>query len=295
MSITPFDDSLSPILSIPASSDATVFDPQIDTLRQGVEITNTKYFYLGTQPKMWSGNDDVDLTKPSSYVNHQISVGGLMLGQTLGFTEFDQSATFTDKQEFDPILYINGSDIFPYPILFNDGPKQENEAQLEPLTIPFKLPSNEGPFYAHSVRAEMEQGNNFTDPYYSCNLVEQFIDSVPLVSASFFLDIGSDCIGGIIRDGFVTNTIRETFAFSDERPDRIANSVRTNDSNFSQILISMTGYHSSSGNELLPSKRMSATAGFYAPKMNILGMSSSLAAEGSSTDSIAFSFWSRGY
>jgi hypothetical protein len=250
-----------------------------DHLRQGVEINVTKHLYVGTQPKLWAGaNNFNDIDVVTDVVTHQVNV--VTYGQALGFIQFEGSSSFKDLPKFDPTSYITLGDDYPLPIVLNDGPMQQQEAIIEPFTIPFRLPTNEGPIYAHRVHAELEDGNNFLDPRRTANRVQQFVELEPPSTPVFFLDMGQEEFGGIRIDGFITATQRLTHPFDDTELEVVANSARTNDSNFTNQLIAMDV---NNDDDLRPFKQKSATAGFVFSNANNTG-----------TDSIAFGGTFRG-
>lgn len=187
---------------------------EIDEFRQGIEITTQKYRSLGTGNKFWAGNI-LGYTKVTTY------------GQALSFTEYENDKKFYELPRFDPVYYIEAGLAYPRPIVFNEGPQQNEEASVEPLTIPFRkgLNTNEGPEHAHAFRGSVEDGNNVFDRLNGfTNRIEQRIEYKVQDEPWPFLDEGQEYIGNhvtssIIVDGyfdFVERTIEPFDDLSDK-------------------------------------------------------------------------------
>lgn len=272
MSFTPFDDTQT-VTRGPSPTTDGYSTSEWDYFRQGVEITNDKFRFLSTQPKIWSGN-----------TNGETSV--VTYGQTQGNIEEDAiglGSKFLDLPRFDPIAFLQMGEEYPYPIVFNDGPRHWEEASVEPLIIPFKKHTNEGPFYAHDVRGELEDGNSF-DSYIvkSSSRVSQFVEIDQPTSDKFFLDQGGDLFGNIQRVGYVANDERLITPFDDLQRYSPESKLQTTNSSF--LTIAKNGIIL--GNEnALPYGNRSQSAGY-----TVYGLNTSQYG----IDSIAFSGWSRG-
>jgi hypothetical protein len=169
--------------------DTTLIDP----FRQGVELRTAKQVYNTTQPKIWAGN-----------LQHHVRT--TTYGQARDFTQYDGSQNFQEKPIFDPVWYIVDPN-YPHPIIFNDGPMQEEEAIIEPFTIPFRIKNAaEGPFYAHSVRGSMEDGNNLDSLDGGTTRIEQFVEYNAPLTPRFFLDEGQSYIGTALPTGSFLST-----------------------------------------------------------------------------------------
>lgn len=243
-----------------------------DLYRQGVEITTDKMRFLGSQPKIWSG----EITGYTSIVTYGQNPGTID-GNTLGL-----DSKFEDTPKFSPVAFIELGTAYPLPIVFNDGPSEENEATIEPLTIPFKKPTNEGPYYAHAVRGSFENGNTEGHVIKSSNPVDQFIDLRPFIDSRFFLDEGADYFGNIPREPFVADVGYVAVPYDDTRTFSIDKKLTTTSSTIKQI--------ASDGSEtgevgLLPYGKKSACAGFSSYGLN---------AGQYGTDSVAFMGWGLG-
>jgi hypothetical protein len=272
MPFTPFDDSQT--VARPPRPTRNGYDTSgWDLYRQGVEITNDRFRFLGSQPKLWSGNTDG-------------STDLVTYGQALG--AIDENTTglgskFKDLPRFDPVAYIEQGDDYPRPLLFNEGPAQKEEAAIEPITIPMRLPTNEGPFYAHSVRGEMEDGSNFDSHIVrSTNRFEQFIEFHPPVNIRFFLDEGGDYFGNVMRAPYVADIERKLVPFDDTLPYTPEKKLSTTNSTI-QVLVA-AGSRTGDDN-FLPYGKKSAPAGYsyYGRNAGQYG-----------TDSIAFGGWACG-
>jgi hypothetical protein len=169
--------------------DTTLIDP----FRQGVELRTPKQVYNTTQPKIWAGN-----------LKHHVRT--TTYGQARDFTQYDGTQNFQEKPIFDPVWYIIDPD-YPHPIIFNDGPMQEEEAIIEPFTIPFRINNAaEGPFYARSVKGSLEDGNNLDSLDGGTTRIEQFIEYNAPITPRFFLDEGQAYIGTTLPTGSFLTT-----------------------------------------------------------------------------------------
>lgn len=269
---TPFNDTDKPriqqaiqIIDAVQGYDTT----QIDRFRQGVNVRLPQHLYKTTQPKIWSGRFD-----------HQTKV--ITFGQARSFVEYDDSTIFREKPEFNPVWFIEDRENYPYPIIFNDGPQQEEEASIEPFTIPMRKNNNEGPFYPRSIKASLEDGNGFDDLFGGTTRVEQFIDYSPPLDPRFFLDEGQEYWGGsvansIIVEGFTPIIIRNLDPFDDTRDERIAERLQTTDQEFISAVKALDFDLSEDIRGTFARKSATAGGEVYGPDAAIYG-----------TDSIAF-------
>lgn len=249
---TPFNDLL-PNNYIPAPFDTGGIDTrEVDSYRQGVEIITARHRFAGMQPKIWAGN-----------IKHYVNVN--VLGQARSFTEFENNPTFKDLPIFDPVSFIELGNNYPFPIIFNKGPQQEEEAIIEPITIPFRKNSNEGKNIAHRVHGSLEDGNNFQDFNRSANRIQQFI-SYKELEFRFFLDDGGDYVGlgtiqnSIIIPQYVSTHEGQPEFFDETSVDDLVESIKTNDIYFTNILKQMD-YNIDE--DLRPNQSKSANAGFF--------------------------------
>lgn len=275
MSFTPFDDALTTIRPTRPTQSGSTYP--YDHLRQGVEMTSTKHLYNGTQPKLWAGADNFsDVARGSNLVDHGIKI--TTYGQSVGFIDYDGHSLFEDIPKFDSTLYVEMGGAIDFGAEFNEGPMQQQEAIIEPLVIPFRLPTNEGPEYSHKIWGQLEDGNNFLDSTKSSNRIQQFIELKSSETPSFFLDSGGSQFGGIILDGYSVNTKKINRPFDDTQQKFVVNSIQTTD----QTLISrLYDLDINLDDDIRPFETKSACAGFI-----FIGSAG--------TDSIAFGGTTRG-
>lgn len=269
-SIPPFDDSL----AIPTKT--VVFeDPHTDTsgfnqFRQGVELRTVGQLYGSNQPKLWAGTVDF-----YGRVKHEQDIS--TFGQAVSFVEFYNSITQEDLPRFNAVDYmVLGAD-YPLPLWLNNGPQQEQEAIIEPLPLPYRLPSIEGATPVRGVRGSLDSTNLQILPGAST-----------LMFGQPFLDQGRDLIGesiegSIVVPGYASSEYSNSEPFDDIRTREVILSALTSiDDTFKAVLLSMTG---SLQGDLNPLRGRSSCAGrdCYGPNMARYG-----------TDSIAFANWQRG-
>lgn len=271
MPFTPFDDQRYPVRA-PRPTRNGYDTSAWDQYRQGVEIINDRFRFLGTQPKMWSGNTDGSV----SIVTYG-QMQGAIQENPLGL-----ESKFLDLPKFNPVAYISQGAAYPIPIQFNEGPLQQNEAVIEPLAIPFRKHSNEGPFYAHAARGELEDGNNFDSYIYrSSNQIEQFIELAPPKDPKFFLDEGGDYFGNVRRDSYVADIERRFAPFDDSLTYAIDKKLQNTNSTIAEL----AAKGAQTSDSFLPYGKKSAAAGWSYYGLN---------AGQYGTDSIAFGGWARG-
>lgn len=272
MSFTPFDDTQTPTRDPEPTTDG--YDTSaVDYYRQGVEISTNRVRFLSTQPKIWSGELDGS-TAVTTY------------GQFVGYVDCDANGLgvkFDDHSKFDPVAYLQAGNDYPGPLEFNDGIPQEEDAVLEPLTIPYRRPTNEGPYYAHDVHGTLEDGNDLDSLVTrGSSRVQQFEDLRDPPQVRPFLDEGGDSIGGIRRDSYISPVERELIPFDDSLgmgPDK-----RLNTSNAALLATSQEGILLGE-EDILPYAQKSACAGW-----SYYGLDEARYG----TDSIAFGGWARG-
>lgn len=271
MQFSPFDDSQT--YTRPPSPTESGYDTSgIDIYRQGVEITTNKFRFLGSQPKLWSG-------ETTGYVD-AVTYGqnpGAIDGNVLGL-----ESKFEDMPRFNPVAYLSLGVAYPLPIIFNDGPSEENEATIEPLAIPFKKPSNEGPHYAHAVRGSYENGNMEGWIVKSANVVEQFIELRSGSDTRFFLDEGADYFGTLPLEPYVADVGFVPVPFDDTALYSQDNKLETTNTTFHEVIREGSIAEET---EFLPYGKKSAGAGFGCYGLNIGQYG---------TDSVAFLGWGLG-
>lgn len=269
---TPFNDNPEPTF-VPTDEDTGGVDTrEIDAYRQGVEIRTSHQRFAGNQPKIWAGN-----------LNHVVDVD--TIGQARSFVEYENSLLFEDMVEFNAVDYIMSYGNYPLPIIFNEGPQQEEEAFVEPITFPFRKYTPEGPFFARRVAGSIEDGNNFDTVFKNANRIAQFQDYQDPLQIRAFLDEGVSYWGpitnGIDTPGFTPGTERLLRAFDDTTLDDIPQSLRAG-TDMENVLIAMK---MNLNEDLRPSCTRSANANTF-----VYGRDSAIYG----TDSIAFLGTTRG-
>lgn len=268
----PFDDS-ERVYYVPTDEGTGGSDTlATDRFRQGTELQTNRQRFMGMQPKIWSGDLD-----------HVINV--TTVGQARSFTEYENSKVFEDLPIYNPVTYIILGANYPLPIVFNNGPQQEEEAYVEPLTIPYRKNSPEGPFFAHRVAGSVEDGNNLDSIWRYTNKITQFVDlDEPLVVRPF-LDEGTFYWGspteGIVVDGYISTQQRLVRPFDDTSIDDVVQNISNISSDMADVLLRM---NVNLNGDIRPSRTKGTPAG-----TDIYGPYSS-----GGIDSIAFSGVARG-
>jgi hypothetical protein len=232
----PFDDSRSSIVKRAAEASQTTSNErtnttEIDQYRQGVEITSETYRHKGAGPKIWSGN----------ILGYTLV---RTLGQAVSFTEFENSKLWEEFPKFNPVSYLILGENYPSPIEFNEGPQQNKEANMQPLTIPFRdgLQTNEFE-YAHAIRGNLEDGNpDFRFLNGSNSRISQFIDMNESNDYSAFLDggvqyYGSTLQGSIVIPGYLSDGVGGIITpYDDCGNENIINKLNIQDTNFLSVI-----------------------------------------------------------
>lgn len=155
----------------------------IDAYRQGVSIRSYRDKFIGNQPKLGSGH-------PCHFTDVQV------YGQSRDYTHYTETSAYTDGPErFNPVEFIQQGEAYPLPIELSGGPKEREEASVEPLEIPFKKSSVVGPYIARQIHGNFETGNEDIEPGKGNDEISQLIayDSAPI--SHFFLDEGTKYYG----------------------------------------------------------------------------------------------------
>lgn len=277
----PFDDSgedrLEGIIAISEQSGSGYSTSQIDPFRQGVELTSPHQLYRGNQPKLWSGN-----------LSHAIRL--VTYGQARSWTEYENTKIFDDQvTSFDHEAYVESPETYPMPIYLNDGPQTEEEAIVEPLTIPFRKSPQEGSRPARSPKGSLEDGNGFDSPIGATNRILQFVEYAAPLTQRYFLDAGQEYIGsgslgnGIRVEGYVAYNERLGAPFNDTCDEQIVTQIDTSDTIFVAALKALRIELDEDIRENYTQKSSTAGTSVYGPDQSRYG-----------TDSIAFAGRLRG-
>lgn len=212
----------------------------------------------------------------------------MAIGSPRDFTQYENSSIFLELPKFDPVMYIELGFAYPLPIVFNNGPQEEEQSSVEPITIPFRKPSIEGKFNAKRILAYLANGNNFQTFERSSTETLQFYP-YHKDELRFFLDEGTDYFGlgsqedKIIIDGYISLDEMSAAPFDDTLNLSLLKQVNTTDQTFINILQQMK---INLDLDLRPNDSFSSTAGymFYGGDSAKVG-----------TDSISFLWRYRGY
>lgn len=277
-SIEPFDDSQQVIKYLPRTTTNPAIDTRaFDGYRFGVELRNFGDIYNATQPKIWGGEFD----QTGSVVHEQDIT---TYGQAVTFTSFFDSHLFIDNPKFNPVAYVALGNSYPLPIMFNDGPQAQQEAIIEPFTIPQRFNDVESLDVARTVRATVEDGNELDGRNKGTSIVEQFIELSSSMVVRPWLDEGELRYGSatypssaIIMPGYLSKAQKQLQPFIDQTNDYY-NSYITALTN-TTMSGAMMQLEFNSNNDIRPLNKKSAAAGHdvYGPSQARLG-----------TDSIAF-------
>ena len=289
-----YDDSLNgkpPIVVVTASigmNTSSMDTSGIDGLRQGVEIRTSKHWLTSNQPKIWSGNYK-HFTRIMTY------------GQMRSWTEYQNNIGYYDNViPFNPVLYIksqnNESITYPFPIYFNNGPQEGEEAAIEPLTHPFRLGTSviEGAYPIHRPKGNIEDGNPNSNIPQSNTRILQFIDYESPLTPSPFLDSGQSYWGNgpiqndIIVEGYVDYVERLGQPYDDTEIESVVKQLEIipNTPNSQLFLSELYKLNIELDDDIRETyTQKSAPAGYtvYGPDQSRYG-----------TDSVAFVGWLRG-
>ena len=187
----------------------------VDNYREGINLRNFIDVYKSTQVKVsfLDGQQDMKMN-PNSTLNHESTFQ--TYGQAVDFIQFTGNKLFNDSHKSYEKTRANKNNIQissvvdylidngnivdgvldadnVYPIYLNGGPQFIEEAIVEPLPIPYRLPTNESPQeLARGIFAFYEDGNYGDERRFGANEIQQaqYRDQ-PLVVRPY-LEYGSD-------------------------------------------------------------------------------------------------------
>jgi hypothetical protein len=149
MSIIPFNDA--PVRIIKSQNTGS-FGPidtsAFDDFRQGIELTQEKYYYNGSIVKIHSG-------EPNNYL------AVLNFGES-EINIFDGEIFYDTKRKYSPLDFVSSNDILYFPPPFNDNIDLTSlDGTIEPLTIRdvITFASTYGKYEPHAIRSNLESGN----------------------------------------------------------------------------------------------------------------------------------------
>lgn len=245
-----FDEGPQPAASKETSSQSGSIDTsRIDRYTQGVELTRQSRYDAGLV-KIWSGE-----------------AGHHMLVNQFGAQRITNRQGFSDKDLFNPFVYINVQDtgaalssIFTFPIVTSDFDQEENinyDGIIEPLTIRsvISFSSIENP-ESHATRGAVMNGN--VDIHSASDLI-QTIEDIDLVNKNnAYIDM-VDMLGSQSLGGFFEHKLPHIMPFSDARLVRNVPAPDNEPVDMLQAMSMMTG----STDNYIRYKQRSATCGWY--------------------------------
>lgn len=233
---------------------------EVDSYRQGVELTTTNHFFKSTQPKLWVGGFN---TNGSIHHKNEFT----FYGQDSSFVSFFEDTKFHDNlRNYEPVNYLNENYDYPFPILLNGGPQVQQQAVIEPFTIPFKQQTNEPvKTPARGIKGSVDGGQ--TNPLTFGNyVVVGFVDLKDNSTPLYFYDFGEQNFGetfeGSIRiPGYVSPQIPLTKPFDDQSQETKLKefSMQTSDALY-QAISALKAY-SDDDHGIIPNGKKSASAG----------------------------------
>jgi len=192
------------------SSGNQIDTTEINQYRQGIEIAQEAYRFMGTGPKIWAGNIKGCVTIQT-------------IGQMLSFVEFENTTMFEERIRFDPVSYIESDQHEDLEMIFNDGPQQNKETRIDVFTSPYTkgLDSNEALSNAHDIRASLEDGNPLWGYVSEKNSqIEQFFDFRDHTLPPF-LESGEKFFGQYLPGSGFLNIESTDYAFYRFNGDRV--------------------------------------------------------------------------
>lgn len=202
----------------------------IDSFREGVNLRTTQDIYNSLQVKVVfeDGAQSME-TKPNGELTHQSTF--ITFGQSGDITQYTGNRAFRDQisgvegtvpynsssQFSRTALYLIENGLIAegllqiedvYPIYLNGGPQYQEEAIIEPLTIPNRLYTNESvQELAKGVFAFLESGNPGEERRFGTDIVEQMQFRSLTTTFRAYLEQGADYILITGSNGEVTNVV----------------------------------------------------------------------------------------
>jgi hypothetical protein len=149
MSITPFDDAPALVVKpLTSGSNPPIDTSAFDDWRQGVELTQEKYYFHGSIVKIHSGEP-----------NHLMAV----LNYGGADVNILDVTSFNDTDKYDPLYHLMTTDLNYFPPPFNDDINLIGfNGTIEPLTIRdiVAFASLYGKYEPHAFHGNLESGNH---------------------------------------------------------------------------------------------------------------------------------------
>lgn len=187
----------------------------LDAFREGINIRTVTDLYQFTQPKIFvcDGQQGFNQTT-NNKINHESTFQ--TYGQSVDFVQFFGTSLFNDSHkgyertrannknvQISPLVdyLIDNSNIVDglieadqvYPVYLNGGPQFMEEAIIEPLPIPYRLPTNESPQeLARGIFAFFEDGNYGDERRFGANQILQMQERDQPLTVRPYLEYGAD-------------------------------------------------------------------------------------------------------
>jgi len=250
-------------------------------LRQGIELRTIDDIYNTSQPKIWAGS-----ILKNGILEHGFREETMVgIGQPLSFTSTKADAGYKEQEiRFDPVAFISNRDNYPFPIQLNGGLPNQNLNIIEPLTIPFRLPSLEFNYFSRGIHGSVDCG-----PKDGINNGNQKIAQFVKINSSGdtvkpFLDSGQEVFGGITIQGFSSIEKRREIGYVEKPNNADIYSFPSVSATFLDALTSLDYSRDDDIRKQFNIKSMPAGRDIYSSYNNICG-----------TDSIAYSNRLKGY
>lgn len=209
---TPYDDTNSKAviamikarLNTKDGMDTSAFD----VWRQGVELTDSKFVYGSSQPKIWAGNT-LGITDIVVY------------GQAPTWTDYEGTIAFDDTvYERTAVETVQNAPVTEVYDQVEEGPMYRDEAIMEALTVPGRLiKDNANP--ERVFRAGIESGNP-NDSYQlgqSSDVIVDVVNYLSPIQERYFVDTGTRYYGlGTDDQKIATENDRSNRVESPQRP-----------------------------------------------------------------------------
>lgn len=160
---------------------------EIDRFRQGVELTQTKYYVMGLEQ--------------GAFKIHSGEPGSLLYQGGYGYQKnFRNQNYFVDIEKFNPITFLKSDDNYTYPLVIEENTEVETynfNGVIEPLSIRpvVSFYSIDVPFESHGIWANLDEGNMNVSRSYSqfCsvyprdvkNSIEPWLDMVDMMGVVY--------------------------------------------------------------------------------------------------------------
>lgn len=256
--------------NLPLTKTTSIFTSSIDTseidsFRQGVEITHQKFFDAGTVKI--SAGEPAHVLRKNRFGEDNV---------------WDTDPRYADKDYFNPVTFLTAqataspllTSILTFPIITSDTTQISNfnfDGVIEPLTIrpAASFFSIDVPFESHGTRGEIMAGN--ADSLLSSDMVLT-VDYFSVRQSKPFLDM-IELFGTLSTTGFFINNALPQDPFVDKR--YVENVIHS--ASIDSVMLQAQSLMTGSTDNYIPFNKRSATSGWTFDSVSGVG-----------TDSIAF-------